>query len=284
MKLYSIEGNRQKLDAGAMFGNAPKALWSRWVEVDELNRMELACRALLVENLNGHNVLFETGIGNFFEPKLKQRFGVYQDRHVLIDSLSEAGFYPEDIDVVVLSHLHFDHAGGMLTSWDAEKDPELVFDKAQYLVGSDHWQRAMNPHPRDRASFIPVLHDLLQDSGRLQLVSGPMHELLGPDVQFTYTDGHTPGLMHAQVGDLVFATDLIPGSAWVHIPISMGYDRFPEQLIDEKSVFLQNVIDQNLRLFFTHDPEYPVANIEQKDGRYVVANPIKKLEEEYSPC
>ncbi|MCX7553022.1 MBL fold metallo-hydrolase [Marinicella sp. S1101] len=280
MKLYSIEGNRQKLDAGAMFGNVPKALWSRWVEVDELNRMELACRALLVEDLNGKNVLFETGIGNFFEPKLKQRFGVYENNHVLIDSLAEIGFKPEDIDVVVLSHLHFDHAGGMLTAWDENKQPELVFKNAEYLIGSDHWQRAINPHPRDRASFIPILHDLLQLSGRLRLVSGTTHETLGPDVIFSYTNGHTPGLMHAQVGDLIFATDLIPGSAWVHIPISMGYDRFPELLIDEKTSFLNNVVKHNWRLFFTHDPDFSVANVIENTGRYEVSSPIKQLQEE----
>ena len=284
MKFYSIEGNRQKLDAGAMFGNAPKALWSRWVEADELNRMELACRALLVADLNGKNVLFETGIGNFFEPKLKQRFGVYQDRHVIIDSLREVGFEPEDIDVVVLSHLHFDHAGGMLTEWSDDQQPELVFKNAEYLVGAAHWQRALNPHPRDRASFIPVLHELLQSSGRLHLVDGTAHQLLGDAVSFKFTDGHTPGLMHAQVGDLVFATDLIPGAAWVHVPISMGYDRFPEQLIDEKSEFLQQIVDNNLRLFFTHDPIYSAANIKQTDGRYAVSDPIKQLKEEFPTC
>lgn len=280
MKFYSIEGNRQKLDAGAMFGNAPKALWSRWVDVDEQNRMELACRGLLVTDLNGKNVLFETGIGNFFEPKLKQRYGVYQDSHVLLDSLEQLGFSPEDIDVVVLSHLHFDHAGGMLTSWQENQAPELVFKNAEYLVGSDHWDRAINPHPRDRASFIPVLHDLLEKSGRLRLVSGSFHETLGPDVFFSYTDGHTPGLMHAQVGDLVFATDLIPGFAWVHVPISMGYDRFPEKLIDEKTEFLNAVVDNNQRLFFTHDPNFSVANIQVQDGKFSAVNPIKILKEE----
>lgn len=289
MKFYSIEGNRQKLDAGAMFGNAPKALWSRWVKSDEQNRMELACRALLVEGLNGKNVLFETGIGNFFEPKLKQRFGVYENSHVLIDSLAAVGFKPEDIDVVVLSHLHFDYAGGMLTAWDEKQQPELVFKDAQYLVGAEHWQRAMNPHPRDRASFIPVLHDLLQNSGRLQLVDGKpgeitVHQLLGEAVSFKFTDGHTPGLMHAQVGDLVFATDLIPGAAWVHVPISMGYDRFPEQLIDEKSDFLKHIVDNDLRLFFTHDPDFSVAHIKQHEGRYITSAPIKQLKEEYSTC
>jgi len=280
MKFYSIEGNRQKLDAGAMFGNAPKALWSRWAEVDELNRMELACRALLVEDLNGKNVLFETGIGDFFEPKLKQRFGVYEETHVLLDSLNELGFKPEDIDVVVLSHLHFDHVGGMLTAWQENEKPELVFSNAQYLVGSDHWKRAINPHPRDRASFIPELHKLLTASNRLHLVSGTFHKILGPEVLFKYTNGHTPGLMHAQIGDLVFASDLIPGSAWVHVPISMGYDRFPEQLIDEKSQFLRNITDKNLRLFFTHDPDYSVSNIQYEGGKYSAANLIKKLNEE----
>ena len=263
-----------------MFGNVPKALWSRWVEADDLNRMELACRALLVTGLNGKNVLFETGIGDFFEPKLKQRFGVYEQGHVLLESLKQAGFEPDDMDVVVLSHLHFDHAGGMLTSWKKNKPPELAFKNAEYLVGSDHWERAIKPHPRDRASFIPVLHDLLKQSGRLRLVSGTFHESLGPDVVFSYTDGHTPGLMHAQVGSLVFATDLIPGTAWVHIPISMGYDRFPEKLIDEKTKFLQFIVENNQRLFYTHDPDCSVSNIEFNEGRFAAVNQIKILNEE----
>jgi len=263
-----------------MFGNAPKALWSRWVNVDELNRMELACRGLLVEGLNGQTVLFETGIGNFFEPKLKQRFGVYQDRHVLLDSLQALGCDPNDIDVVVLSHLHFDHAGGMLTTWTEDQAPALAFPNAQYLVSSDHWQRATNPHPRDRASFIPVLHELLLESNRLRLVSGDFDELLGPDVLFRYTDGHTPGLMHAQIGDLMFATDLIPGTAWVHIPISMGYDRFPEQLIDEKQRFLSEVVKQDLRLFYTHDPEVVASHIQQQDHRFSATDAINTLQEE----
>jgi len=124
----------------------------------------------------------------------------------LIDSLHKLGFKPDDIDVVVLSHLHFDHAGGMLTSWQEDKDPELIFDKAQYLVGADHWQRALNPHPRDRASFIPILHELFKNSGRLQLVEDSHHQLLGDAVTFSFTNGHTPGLMHAQVNDIIFAS------------------------------------------------------------------------------
>jgi glyoxylase-like metal-dependent hydrolase (beta-lactamase superfamily II) len=233
-----------------------------------------------VTGLNGQNVLFETGIGNFFPPKLKQRFGVYEAGHVLLDSLQALGLQPGDIDVVVLSHLHFDHAGGLLSQWQEGQPHHLVFDQADYLVGAEHWRRALNPHPRDRASFIPELHALLQACGRLHLVDGPHHPLLGDEVTFSFTDGHTPGLMHAQVADLVFAADLIPGSAWVHVPISMGYDRFPEQLIDEKSAFLESVVHHHQRLFFTHDPEYPVAHITQSDGRFTITNPSRQLSEE----
>ena len=164
MKLWSILGNSQKLDGGAMFGNAPKAMWERWTSVDAGNRIDLACRALLASPLNGKTVLFETGIGAFFESKLRERYGVQEARHVLLDSLGEAGFGHEDIDVVVLSHLHFDHAGGLLAAWEEGQPARLLFPNATYVVGAQHWQRALCPHPRDRASFIPELPGLLQAS------------------------------------------------------------------------------------------------------------------------
>ncbi len=280
-QLISLMGNSQMLDAGSMFGNAPKALWSRWVEVDELNRMHIACRCLLVKDFNGKNVLFETGIGSFFEPKLKQRFGINEENHVLLDSLKTHGLSHEDIDVVVLSHLHFDHAGGLLSAWEEGEEPELLFPNAEYLVSSDHWHRAINPHPRDRASFIPNLTQMLEDSGRLHLISGASHEHL-PAVTFEYTNGHTPGMMHSVINnDLVFCADLIPGKAWVHVPISMGYDRFPELLIDEKTDFLNKHLKHSHRLFFTHDPDYAVSGIENNNGRFTTKDEIKELKEEY---
>lgn len=278
MQLWSITGNSQQLDGGAMFGNAPKALWSRWIAPDAQNRIPLACRCLLVKDLDGRNVLFETGIGAFFEPALRERYGVVEERHVLLDSLAAAGVSHEDIDVVVLSHLHFDHAGGLLAAWEEGQPLRLLFPKATFVVGAEHWRRAEHPHPRDRASFIPELQQLLLDSGRLELVEGEHSKALGEAVRFSYSDGHTPGLMLAEVGGVVFCADLIPGRFWVHLPITMGYDRWPEKLIDEKRVFLDDKLSRDVRLFFTHDHDCAMARVTRDErGRYGTADEQREL-------
>ncbi len=277
MKAWSLLGNSQKLDGGAMFGNAPKAMWENWVKVDELNRIDLACRALLIEGLNGKRVLFETGVGAFFDPKLRERFGIQESEHVLLKELAAIGLADTDIDVVVLSHLHFDHAGGLLAAWQEGQAPRLLFPNARFIVGAGHWQRAQHPHPRDRASFVPELNALLAASGRLELVEGDNTPSLGDSVRFHHSDGHTPGLLLAEIAGehsrVVFCADLIPGRAWVHLPITMGYDRNAELVIDEKKAFLADMLARNVQLFFTHDADVAVASVQRDDkGRYSTAD------------
>ena len=290
MKLWSIDGNTQKLDGGAMFGNAPRAVWAKWAAPDDANRIPLATRCLLATPLAGRTVLFETGIGAFFEPKLRERFGVTEDRHVLLDSLAAAGFSHEDIDVVVLSHLHFDDAGGLLAPWAEGAAPALLFPNATFVIGREQWRRATQPHPRDRASYIPELPGLLEASGRLELVDGAHTPALGDSVRFHYSDGHTPGMMLAEIvgpelrdgeahGGVVYCADLVPGLPWVHVPITMGYDRCAETLIDEKQAFLDDKLARNVHLFFTHDPECALAQLARDDrGRFTAAHRLSGLQ------
>lgn len=278
--LTTLTGNSQKLDGGAMFGNAPKALWQRWMPADDLNRIDLGCRALLVQE-DERNILVETGIGAFFSPELKQRFGVQEERHVLLDSLAAVGLSDVDIDIVVLTHLHFDHAGGLLAAWQDGQPARLLFPNARFVTGRRQWQRACNPHARDKASYVPELLALLENSGRLELIDETEHcELLGTDWRLHWSDGHTPGQLLPEVaipgGPVVFPGDLIPGAPWVHLPITMGYDRFPEGLIEEKEALLADLVARGGRLVFTHDPDVAMGRVTRDEkGRYGLVEAVK---------
>jgi glyoxylase-like metal-dependent hydrolase (beta-lactamase superfamily II) len=279
-KLFVVKGNTQKLDGGAMFGNAPKEMWQKWYTPDSMNRIHLACNCLLADFSTEKNkkiVLFEAGVGAFFDPKMKLRFGIQEEEHVLLQNLAQLGYSPNDVTHVVLSHLHFDHAGGILSSYETiQKSTELVFKNAIFLVSKQNFDRAVQPHSRDKASFIPELNTLLKNSGKLELVENENHSLSGA-VEFLFSHGHTPGLMMSEIHiskkialesfalsangmnnlpeniPIIFSSDLIPGAAWINPALTMGYDRYPELVVDEKKALLKTLQERNGALFFTHD-------------------------------
>ncbi len=283
MECTSLEGNWQRLDGGAMFGNCPRSMWARWCPPDDENRIPLACRALLVREPSGRMVLFEAGVGAFFEEKLRERYGIVDAEHRLLRSLSEVGVTPEQIDVIVLSHLHFDHAGGILTAWREGEEPSLIFPNAHYVIGHEAWERADAPHSRDRASYIPNLTNLIEASGRLELVSSHASQTLGSGYRFIFSHGHTPGLMLTRIeatepGPITFVGDLIPGAAWIHGPITMGYDRFPELLVDEKRSLLESLVENGEWIFMPHDPKIVACRVAKDDrGRFHASDPLEAL-------
>src|SRR6478735_77158 len=276
LAVSSLRGNRLALDGGAMFGHVPRSLWQKWYAPDEHNRIPLTCRAFLVED-GERRIVIESGIGAFFEPKLRERYGVVEEGHVLLDSLRKRGLGPEDIDVVLLSHLHFDHAGGVLEPFAPDQPLRLAFPRATFVTSQAAFERATHPHPRDRASFIPGLAELLQASGRLRLL-GPGEERcaeLGTRIRCPQSTGHTEGMLlptlEGRGTTAVFCADLIPGVPWVHLPITMGYDRHPEELVNEKQR-LYRTLGPGALLLFTHDPDAAAGTLsEESPGRYVAA-------------
>jgi glyoxylase-like metal-dependent hydrolase (beta-lactamase superfamily II) len=248
-----------------MFGNAPKALWEKWIPADEQNRIRLATRALLAVT-GKHVILVDTGVGAYMEPKLRDRFGVDDPEHMLLKSLGERGFAQADITDIILSHLHFDHAGGLLSAWQEGKEPQLLFPNAKYYVSEQGWERSTHPNFRDKASFVPTLNRQLEQSGRLILLK--KDDVLFCDeltIRFLRSEGHTPGLLCSDLRwnsqRVVFASDLIPGRAWVHLPITMGYDRFPELLIQEKKNLLKSLAEESGWIAYVHDPEMAVSRV-----------------------
>ncbi|MGB1248245.1 MAG: MBL fold metallo-hydrolase [Chitinophagales bacterium] len=256
MKLHVIHAGLFKLDGGAMFGVVPKVLWSRHQIPDENNLVTWAMRCLLIEK-GDKRILIDTGMGDKQDEKFFSHFQPHGD-FTLISSLDKAGFQPEDITDVVLTHLHFDHCGGAITKSE-NGDFVDVFPNATYWSEATHWQWALARNEREKASFLPENILPIEETERLKFVNEETEII--PELSFALAHGHTEAMMipHIEYNGrtIVFMADLLASPS--HMPLAwvMGYDIRPMNVIAEKKSFLQEAIDKDYLLFFEHD-----ANIE----------------------
>jgi len=258
-----------RLDGGAMFGVVPKTLWEKRLAADEKNRIAFAMRPLLVRG-NGRTMVIDAGIGDKMDAKSATIYGIDRSRN-LDHSLAEAGLDARGIDMVLASHLHFDHAGGF-TIRDATGKLVPRFPRAQYVARTGEWEDATHPHERNRASYLPENFVPLKDAGVLDLVAGD--ETIAPGIRVVRTGGHT---MHHQIVMLesggrtaVFAADLLPTTAHVDEPWIMAYDLYPMDTLAFKRTFIREAIDREYLIFFEHDPAIVAGYIREKDGRKYV--------------
>jgi glyoxylase-like metal-dependent hydrolase (beta-lactamase superfamily II) len=247
-----------RLDGGSMFGSVPKTLWNRSIPADNDNCIPLVCRSLLLED-ESRKILIDVGTGNKWNDKLRQ---IYNIENAPPQALP---CDPTQITDVVLTHLHFDHAGG-ISHYTANGDLALTYPQARVHLQSANWERANNPTPKDRASYLSENITPLQ-SADLQLYDGDIEVL--PDLHVHRVDGHTPGQQWLEVGDrgddssprLFFPTDLIPTSHHVPLAFHMGYDVCADTLLREKLAFLERAVALNATVCFQHDRDVPLARI-----------------------
>ena len=253
------------LDGGAMFGSVPKVLWERTHPADEANRITLALRHLLIEG-EGRRILVDTGMGQKWSEKQVRMFRIEQPEHALDGALEGAGCSREEVSDVILTHLHFDHAGGATVADESAKpDSEIVpaFPNARYYTQRSQWELANHPSPKDRASFIPDNFVPLERHGRLELLDGG--EEIAPGVEILVGNGHTDGHQMVKISGggetMVFLGDTIPTTSHLRLPYIMGYDLRPLETMAEKQRLLARAGEEGWWLFFDHDPEVPGVKI-----------------------
>lgn len=252
-KVHTLETGYLWLDGGSMFGSVPKPLWSKLQPPDERNRIRLAMRCLLLEGEQGR-ILVDVGVGHKFSPKLADIYRVEHEVHTLERSLAALELTPADVTDVLLTHLHFDHAGGSTKLENGRVVP--TFPKARYHVQRRNLENARHPNPRERASYMPENFEPLFEHGALDAWEGPRESWDGIDL--IPVDGHTRGQQVVRVsgagGVLYFVADLIPTASHVRIPFVMGYDMAAIETMQEKQTLLERAIGENAWIVLEHDP------------------------------
>ncbi|GAB4038997.1 MBL fold metallo-hydrolase [Spirosoma gilvum] len=260
MALQTLDTGLFKLDGGAMFGVVPKPLWQKLNPADELNRCTWAMRCLLYEQGN-QLLLVDTGIGNKQDAKFFGHYDLHGDAS-LLDSIAKAGYSPADITDVLLTHMHFDHVGGAVKRDEERLSP--VFGNATYWVHPAHWNWAVHPNPREKASFLRENIMPLQESGQLAFLTEQRFPYT--DIQLLYVDGHTEKMtlpiFQINGRKVAYMADLIPSSGHIPLPYVMSYDVRPLLTMEEKTQVLQKAAAESWILVFEHDPVTEAATVE----------------------
>jgi len=271
-QLDIIHAGFLRLDGGAMFGIVPRNLWQRRIPPDEQNRIPLAMRCLLLRG-HGRTILIDNGLGDKYDAKFGSIFGVDRESFDLHRSLEAVGVAPHDITDVILTHLHFDHAGGSTTR-DAKGELAVTFPNAAHHLQRAHWAWA-HESPREQASFLAENLDPLETSGKLNLLDGI--ETPFPGIRMIVVDGHTRGqqlpVISGEEGTLLYAADLLPTSAHIQLLWIMAYDVAPLDTLAEKKRVLDEAVDGEWMVFFEHDPEIATGRIVRTDRGYMVEDP-----------
>lgn len=271
MKIYPIEAGNFKLDGGAMFGVVPKSLWTRTNPSDNNNMIDMATRCLLIEDGN-RLILIDNGLGDKQSEKF---FGYYYlwGPHSLDKSLAKYGFHCDDITDVFMTHLHFDHCGGSI-QWNKDRTKyKPAFKNAKYWTNPEHWDWAIKPNAREKASFLKENLLPMDESGQLNFIKRNDKEIYQTLDQFgfdvLYADGHTDKQMIPHIKyqgkTLVFVADLLPTTGHIPLPYVMGYDTRPLLTLKEKKAFLEKAADEDFYLFLEHDAHHEVITVKQTE-------------------
>lgn len=266
--VWTVDAGRLRLDGGAMFGVVPKPLWERRIEADDRNRIPLAMRCLYVE-AEDTRILVDTGVGDKEGEKFRGIYGIENDGKPtrLHDSLRELDVAPEDIDMVVNTHLHFDHAGGN-TVLDEAGEASPAFPNARYVVRRGEWEFAHRENERIQASYLQYNFDPLEEAGVLELVDEDRE--VAPGVRLVRTPGHTPHHQSILLGEgedlLFYLADLVPTTAHVSLPWIMGFDVEPLETLETKREMLNRAGREGWVLLFEHDPEVAYGWAKPVDG------------------
>ena len=263
--LTMVNGGNFRLDGGAMHGVVPKAIWNRLVSCDDQNRCTYTTHCLLVENA-GKRILIETGNGDKFSPKLKEIYGIDHDRSI-VTALKEIGVEPESIDIVILTHLHFDHAGGC-TQKTSSGETVPVFRRAKHIVQRRELAAAQSPHARNRASYLADNFGPLIQENLLHVVDGEAE--IDSGIRVIPTPGHTPGhqsvLLESGEEKALFLGDVIPTSVHIPLPYVMAYDLDVEATLASKQT-IYDLAQTNCMLLFGHDERHGAYLAQDPKGR-----------------